>query len=61
MAQTDYDEGYEDGRKSRDAEVAALELSLQFARTDLARAREDAAHYRALWHRPISEDTSVPF
>ena len=39
MAQEDYDEGYEDGRKSRNAEVAGLELQLQYARSDLARER----------------------
>ncbi len=61
MSQEDYDEGYEDGRKSRDAEVESLKLNLELARIDLARAKEDAAYYRALWHSTSSRDDSVPF
>ncbi len=49
MVQEDYDQGYTDGRRSRDAKVESTELLLAWARQDLAREREEYQRLRALW------------
>ncbi len=60
MSQVDYDEGCEDGRKSRDGDIARLELLLEFARTDLARERAETLRYREM-SRPAFATADVPF
>jgi hypothetical protein len=62
-AQEDYDQGYEDGRRSRDVMFAMSEAACQQARQDLDCEREESARLRAIIHRPrIGEPSeSLPF
>lgn len=61
MSQDSYDKGYEDGRRSRDAEIEDLTRQWEFARADLAKERDEAARLRAIVYRiPVGADDS-PF
>lgn len=52
MSQEDYDQGYEDGRASREEEIVGIKLQLQWARADLERERKEVTRYRDIVHRP---------
>lgn len=52
MTQVDYDRGYEDGRRSRDEEVASARQRFEEARGDLERWREEVTRLRSILHRP---------
>ena len=61
MSQEDYDQGYDDGRKSRDEEVASLKQQLGWTRGDLESEREECKRLRSIVHRPVVWTDSVPF
>lgn len=61
MAQDDYDQGYDDGRRSRDSEVEALTEYLNQARADLASERANAAYYRKITLSSASGKDNIPF
>jgi hypothetical protein len=52
MPQEDYDQGYEDGKRARDSEVASLQQALEWARGDLEKERSEAKRLRDIVHRP---------
>ena len=60
--QEDYDEGYKDGRKSRDAEIEGLRMQLEWARKDLDTARIEAQRLKGIVFRPHEPGSDVvPF
>ena len=62
MSQEDYDQGYEDGRHSRDDEIVGLEREYAQARADFKREREEVIRYRAMICRPrTASDDEPPF
>lgn len=62
MSQQDYDQGYEDGRASRESEIDNLTRQYEFARDELERARAERQRLRRLLHRDIvSSDSVLPF
>ena len=60
MSQEDYDQGHEDGRRSRDEEVANLKRDLEWARGDLERERAEVKRYRGIVYRPHLVMDEVP-
>jgi len=61
MSQKDYDQGYEDGRKSRDSEVKNWSDLWDGARADLAMAQAEVTRLRAIVHRVPAGSDTIPF
>ena len=52
MPQEDYDQGYEDGKVSRQSEIDGLMQQYALARSDLERARAESQRLSDIVHRP---------
>lgn len=62
MSQEDYDQGYEAGRQSMAAQIAGLEMQLEWARKDLEAERAERRRYKELLYaRTTGDGDAVPF
>ena len=61
MSQEDYDQGYEDGRKSNAGVIQEWKQAFDQQRASYLREREEAIRLRAIIHKPVAGAGEVPF
>jgi hypothetical protein len=61
MSQEDYDQGYEDGRRSQAEFIASWKRTYEEARADLAQKQDEVTRLRSIIHRPVVGGVDVPF